>query len=272
MKPGKKCIYNVFGLNLRTSNPLLLSWEMEYKCMIVEDNLVEKDMLVSLLQDFEKLKLVAVCGNGMEAAQALQKMEVDIVFSDIDMPKLSGIGLLQSLKNPPVFIFTSAYKQYAAESYDLDVADFIVKPVVPSRLLRAVSKAIEHVERNRKQVLPSGPGKEIAQDFYINTSKGLVKVLVKEVAYIESVANYSKIYTIGGKHFLVLANLKSLEAQLPSDIFIRVHRQYIVNKENIKVINPTSVALDGNYEVPLSTTHRPGLMNAVAVLERLARK
>lgn len=234
--------------------------------------MVERDMLESLLQDIDNLKLVAVCGNGMEAAQTLQKMVVDIVFSDIDMPKLSGIGLLQSLKNPPVFIFTSAHKQYAADSYDLDVADFIVKPVVPSRLLRAVNKAIEHVERNRKQTLPAGPGKEIALDFYVNTSQGLVKVLVKDVAYVESVANYSKIFTTKSKHYLVLANLKNLEAQLPSDIFIRVHRQYIVNKGNITVINPATVTLEGDYEVPLSSTHRAELMNAVAVLERLARK
>jgi two-component system LytT family response regulator len=240
--------------------------------MIVEDNLLEKDMLESLLQEIDTIKVVAVCSNGVQAAQELQKTKVDIVFSDIDMPKLSGIELLKSLQNPPVFIFTSAHRQYAADSYDLDVADFIVKPVVLSRLLRAIDKAINLVEKNKRSLEPVESSKEIVSDFFVNTLQGLVKVLVGDVAYIESEANYSNIQTVNGNKHLVLANLKNLEAQLPSDCFIRVHRQFIVNKNNITIINQASVVLKGEYEVPLSNTHKRTLLDAVAVLERLAKK
>jgi two-component system LytT family response regulator len=245
---------------------------MEYKCIIVEDNLIESDLLESLIQEIDFLNIIGKYSNGLQAASILQTSEVDIVFSDIDMPKLSGIDLLKSLKKPPVFIFTSAHKHYAAESYDLDVADFIVKPVVLSRLLRAVEKAIEIIKVKGATSTEFTNTSEISTEFYINTSHGLIKILVKDVAYIESEANYSTIFTVKGVKHLVLANLKNLEAQLPSNLFTRVHRQYIVNKQNINVINQSTILLEGNYELPISSTFKKNLLESVPVLERLAKK
>jgi YesN/AraC family two-component response regulator len=117
-----------------------------YKCLIAEDNLLDRDGIALHLSKIDNLSIEAVCSNGLEAAAILQQKEIDIVFSDIDMPGLSGIALIQSLKQPPVFIFISAYPEYAAESYNLDVIDFIVKPVGSNRLMKAVNKAIEYIE------------------------------------------------------------------------------------------------------------------------------
>lgn len=250
---------------------------MKYKCLLAEDNTLDRDNLEMLLQKMEQLELVASCANGMEAAQELMKTPVDIVFSDIDMPELSGMSLLQSLRQPPVFIFISSYKDYAAESFDLDVVDFIVKPVLPGRLLRAVKKAVDHIETQKilQKVATAAPaGRE--EDFFIRTSDGLIKLQVNDVAYIESIGNFSKIHTVtSNKFYITLVSLKSLEQQLPADYFMRAHKQYIINKHNVTAIRNDVLALNGPFELPLSPLYRKAIIDAIAknkIMERQAGK
>ena len=123
---------------------------MKYKCIIVEDNILERDALELKLKKIENLSIQAVLADGLEAVSVLKTQPVDIVFSDIDMPDLSGIELLKSLKHPPVFIFISAHSHHAAESFELDVIDYIVKPVKMERLIKAVDKAIEYIHTKSK--------------------------------------------------------------------------------------------------------------------------
>jgi two-component system LytT family response regulator len=246
---------------------------MKYKCLLAEDNTLDRDNLEMLLQKMGLLEIVASCANGMEAAQELMKTPVDIVFSDIDMPELSGMGLLKSLTKPPVFIFISSYKDYAAESFELDVVDFIVKPVMPGRLLRAVKKAIEHIETQKiLQKEAAKPPAEQEEDFFIRTSDGLIKLQVQEVAYMESIGNFSKIHTVAAdRFFITLVSLKSLEQQLPPNRFMRAHKQYIVNKDNVTAIRNDMLALKGPYELPLSPLYRNAVIDAIAknkIIER----
>jgi len=247
---------------------------MKYRCLIAEDNLMERDTLEMLLQKMENIELIAVCSNGMEAAAILSTEQIDIVFSDIDMPQMSGINLLLSLANPPVFIFVSAHKEYAAESYDLDVVDFMVKPVMSLRLTRAVNKAIEHIENKKKMLAENIREREtqVSGTFIIRTSEGLVKLPVGEINYIKSIGNFSKLFLRDGKFHITLVSLKNLEVQLPAKKFFRIHKQHIVNIHNITVVDNASVTLHGNHEIPMSPLYSAALLQSFTSGDTIVRR
>lgn len=245
---------------------------MKYKCLIAENNVLERDMLEMLLRKIDQAEIVAVCADGMEALKVLNDQEIDIVFSDVDMPDLSGIGLLKSLKKAPVFVFISAFSQYAVDGFDLDVADFIVKPVMQERLIRAFNKAKDRLE-SRKETLPPVLIESASDDYiFIRTSEGLQKVMLKDINYIESLANFSRVHTTDGKHFMVLINLKNLESQLPAGSFIRVHKQYIINWPHVTVFNHSSITVAGKLELPVGETYRQALLDKMSVHRILERK
>src|SRR6478672_1990746 len=123
---------------------------MKYKCLVVEDNMLERDALELILKKIDNITVQACLSDGVQAVSYLKQHEIDIVFSDIDMPDLSGLELLRSMKHPPVFIFISAHSEHAAESFNLDVIDYIVKPVKIERLIKATDKAIEYIEAKKK--------------------------------------------------------------------------------------------------------------------------
>ncbi|MDQ7948358.1 MAG: LytTR family DNA-binding domain-containing protein [Pedobacter sp.] len=236
----------------------------KYTCIIVDDNEIERDAIEMQLRKINLLDIHATCSNGMEAVELLMNWQVDIVFSDIDMPELSGMDLLKSIKTPPIFIFITSYAQYAAESFDIDALDFIVKPATPERLLKATTKAIEYLDLKKQAANYTGTNTPLdAEDhFYIKETKGFTRLCYDEVIYIESMGDFSKIYTPNGKH-ITLVNLKNLEKQLPTS-FLRVHKQYIINLNQIATIANTEILLNHNYTVPISLTNRHELMEKVA--------
>ena len=189
---------------------------IKYRCLIAEDNLLERDLLEMYLRRIPQLEIAAMCENGLEAQQALASQDIDLVFSDIDMPVLDGFGLLRTLKKAPVFIFISSHSEYAVESYNLDVVDFMTKPVSFERLLKSVNKAIEYAELKtnalQKQLSIT---LEKENYFFIRESGDLVKLHFEEVAYMESMGDFSKIYSLQDKKHITLVNLKNLELQLP---------------------------------------------------------
>ena len=236
----------------------------KYKCLIADDNMMERDIMEMLISKIARLEIVAICENGLQAQQALTSQEVDIVFSDIDMPELSGIGLLKSLKNAPVFIFVSAHPEYAIEGYNLDVIDFIVKPVSLERVLKAANKAIEYLDLKKlSETKPPAVTLEDDNYFFIRESNDLVKLHFEEVAYIESMGDFSKIFTIDEKRHITLVNLKNLEMQLPPSCFTRIHKQYIVNHHHISAISTEELVVTSKYTLPLSQSLRQGLLDKV---------
>lgn len=230
-----------------------------YTCLIADDKLIQRDVMQLHLKKIANLRIAAVCANGLEAYEALLREPVDIVFSDIHMPELTGMELLKSLKTPPVFIFISDYPEYAAESYALDVIDYIVKPVTFERLLKAVNKAIEYIELKKQVNTPAG----VDDHFFIRESSDMVKLRFAEVLYIESMGNFSKIHMLAGKPHLALVILKNLESQLPAGMFTRVHKQYIINHAFIASIGAGDITLQGNVNVPLSQSYRQAIMDKV---------
>lgn len=246
---------------------------LQYKCIIADDNLLDRDVLEMYISKINLLKIEAVCSDGLMAAAALQEHEIDIVFSDIDMPNLTGLELLQSLKTAPVFIFISSYAEHAAESYSLDVIDFVVKPVSLARLMKAANKAIEYIELKKKinsatDNLNTIPLKEnidfTADHFFIKENYDYIKIAYADVIYIESMGNFSRLHTVQNKKHVTLVSLKNIEAHLSPQNFMRIHKQYIINLKHLESISSNGeVLLQGGHPIPLSNSYKNSLMDIV---------
>ncbi|RZL18992.1 MAG: response regulator transcription factor [Pedobacter sp.] len=244
---------------------------MQYNCLVADDNIIEQDIVALYISKIPTLRLVASCNNGAEAAKVLEEEDVDIVFSDIDMPGLSGINLLKGLKHPPVFIFITSFTDYAVESFELDAVDYIVKPLTFERFYQAANKAIEYIEvkrvlqNNGTQILTKGEETPVPEDdyFFIKQTHNITKLKYSEVIYVESMGDFSKIFTSPKDYFITLVSLKNLEQQLPAGKFMRVHRQFIVNTDRIVTIGGTSVSLDNKQIIPVGELYKQELLSRV---------
>ena len=248
-----------------------------YNCIIVDDSLIERDLMGFHISKIKTLNVIAECSNGLEAIEVIQNQDVDIVFSDIDMPDLSGIGLVKALKKKPVFVFITSYADYAVESFNLDVIDFIVKPASFERVFKAANKAIEYLELKKNQASSEITYETVsksntAQDyFFVKDSSGHIKVFFSDVSYIESMGDFSKIFTVQGKMHVVLVSLKNITEQLPVEVFMRVHKQFIVNVNHIVSVAPTEIFLSGNESVPLSSSYKADFMEKIVEQKTLKR-
>jgi len=246
---------------------------MRYNCLIIDDNEIERDLIEAYLSKFSQLHVVAVCEDGIAALQVLSDEDIDIVFSDIDMPDLSGIALLKSIKNPPVFIFVTSHLQHAIEGFELDALDFIMKPLSLERLLKSVNKATAYIDLKRKAI-PLSSEKTLNEDgvFFIKDAKGYTRLHYDEIIYVESFGDFSKFFTDQEMH-IALVNLKNLEPQLPNS-FYRVHKQFIVNFSRIISVSTYEIILENDFKVPLSPSYRDELISLVTdkTLVRSAKK
>lgn len=259
---------------------------MKYKCIIVEDNILERDALAVQVKKIDSLILKATLADGLEALERLKQDDIDIVFSDIDMPDLTGIQLLKSLKHPPVFIFISSHSEHAAESFNLDVIDYIVKPVRIDRLIKATNKAIEYIEAknntsasepSKTNPAPKSVANELVKTidaeeyFFIREKNAYIKINMGDVLYIESMGDFSRIVTTQQKTHLALISLKNLEKQLPEKWFLRVHKQFIVNILHIQHINSSDIRLASNDIIPVSVAYKQLLLDNVVNKKSLTR-
>lgn len=234
---------------------------MKYTCLIVDDNEIERDAIEMHLQKIDRLEIKFICANGLEAADILLNESIDIVFSDIDMPELSGMALLKSIKTAPIFIFITSFSEYATESFNLDAIDFIVKPASFERLLKASHKAISYLDLKRSATKIEAP--TLLEDhFFLKESKGLSKIKYTNLIYVESMGDFSKFFTPDHQH-ITLVNLKNIEKQLPPH-FLRVHKQYIVNIDHIEMISSNEIHLNYGFIIPISLANRQELLTKVA--------
>lgn len=223
---------------------------MKYKVLIVDDEEPARDLLVAYAQKMEELEIAAVKSNALDAKRIINNEEIDILLTDIQMDDLTGIDLVKTLKNPPITIFTTAYSEYALEGFDLDIADYLVKPISFQRFCKALDKAIELIQyKNSTKTLPQ---KEITEDkkttgksnyFFVKTNRKMVKVEYAEILFVESYGEYVKIYTKDDV-ILALQTTTFMEQMLPTEDFIRIHRSHIVNVNQIKEIAGNEVYID----------------------------
>jgi len=220
--------------------------EAKIKCLIVDDDPIGRGMMEGYVHRTPNLELVASCENAFEAMDVLQRQNVDVLLSDIEMPKLNGVELAKSLPHPPVIIFITAYNNYAADSYDLNVVDYLLKPVSYERFLKAVNKAAAQIEAAQKPaIMPAVVTTDNEYIFFKTDTKKFVKVAISEITYIESVKDYLKIHTLssGVKPVVVRSSMTAVEQKLPAAQFFRIHKSYIIALRHIKTVWASTVEM-----------------------------
>lgn len=248
----------------------------QYQCVIVDDERLARELLEKYIQKIPYLEITAICTNAIDAMQVLQKNNVDLLFLDIQMPNLTGIDFLRSLKDPPATIFTTAYSKFALEGFELSVVDYLLKPIEFDRFFKAISKAVERLEQkntseySEKSIVGNvSDDKNIVVDktdknekyFFIKTDYKLVKINIADVLYIEADQKYIHIYTEKEKYFTLLSLGKILES-LPTEQFIRIHRSYVINIEKIDSIEGNIVKIN-EYKIPISKGQRERFMDRI---------
>jgi len=223
------------------------------RCIVVDDEPLVRELLEDNINQIPFLELVKSCKNALEAFDTLQKGQIDIMFLDIQMPQLNGLQFLKSLHHPPLVIVVTAYDKYAVESFDLQVVDYLVKPFSFERFLKACSRAAE-LFRTQNSTLYSQAEK--SHDFFVNVEYTHVKIVAADIAYIEGLKDYIKIFlSSSSKPVLTRMSLKSIEAKLPVGTFVRTHKSYFVVISKITAIKRDFVCI-GATEIPISETFR----------------
>lgn len=239
------------------------------KCIAVDDEPLALHLLTGYIRKVPFLDLVATAGDAFEAAKLLQEHPVDLIFIDIQMPGLTGLQFIQSLAKRPMVIIITAYKKFAPEGFDLDVVDYLVKPVGLDRFMKACNKAQElHDLRTSANSgssantggAPGAPGApNAAEFFFVNVDYSLVKVIFNDIVWIEGSGDYVKIHLKSApKPLLVRTSAKTLEAELPPDRFLRIHKSYIVAVASITAVRKNSIFI-GELELPVGETYRDAL-------------
>lgn len=236
---------------------------MPIKCLIVDDEPLAIEILQSYVERVESLELVTTCSNAVQAFDVLKKEKVDLLFLDIQMPKLTGIEFLKALNPTPKVIFTTAYREYAVESYELNVVDYLLKPVGFDRFLMAINKVVEN-ESSLSEVIhsTSEPLQESDPFLFLKVDRKMVKVYLKDITYIESLKDYVRVKTGEGKEVVSLQRISYLEKKLPADCFKRVHKSYIVALKRIDAYSNTAIEVGGT-EVPIGRSYKSEVMKVL---------
>lgn len=226
------------------------------KCISVDDEPLALRLMEDYISKVSFLEPVAFCADGIEASKILQQRPIDLVFLDIQMPGLTGLDLIRSQPGKSMFILTTAYEKFALEGYNLDVVDYLLKPVEFSRFLQAANKAKELFDLRHNSLRQESTD----EYFFVNIEYSLVKVIINEVEWIEGVRDYVKIHLKTGKPLMVRMSMKSIEEKLPETKFIRIHKSYIVAIKSIHSIRKNSIFIGAN-ELPIGETYKPGIDN-----------
>jgi DNA-binding LytR/AlgR family response regulator len=233
---------------------------MNTSCIIVDDEPLAREGLERLVRETGFLELVALCSSAIEANRVLSAEKIELMFLDIQMPRMRGTDFLRTLEVKPEVIITSAHADFALEGFELNVLDYLLKPITPERFLKAVNRAREVLS---KEVL----SKEGAY-FFVRAGNGFEKIVFDELLFIEAAQNYCALHTTRGK-FLTLSTIHALEAQLPPDQFLRVQKSYIVSIPRIQSVNTLEVVI-GAHTIPVSKNYRDALLALVD--KRLLRR
>jgi DNA-binding LytR/AlgR family response regulator len=221
------------------------------RCIAVDDETPALDILEDNISRIPFLQLVTKCKNGYQAMDILREENIDLMFLDIEMPGLNGLRLLKELADKPMVIFMTAYRKYAADGYDLDVLDYLVKPVSFQRFLKAAHKALEYQELRQKDYI------------FIQSEYKLTKLFIHDILYIEGLGNYIKIHQASSSRpILSKQSMKSIGERLPAGKHIRVHKSFIVMVDKISSIHHESIMI-GKTEIPLSRFYRDEFFRVV---------
>ncbi len=245
---------------------------MKYNCVIVDDERPALKLLTAYINKLPHLKLVASCEDAFEAIAALQNHHVDILFLDIHMPEFTGIELLQSLKQKPQVVMTTAYREYAVEGFEMQVTDYLVKPFSFERFLQAVNKATQNLNKAKNtesnssstETLSDISEKKQETYFFVKTNHKMEKVPLHEILYIESMREYVSIQ-LSSRRFVVHQTMNAMEEKLSLPDFMRVHRSYIIGLNHIQTIMGNVLNINGK-EIPIGGSYRKSFFDQIEML------
>ncbi len=228
------------------------------KCMAIDDEPLALELLEDNISKVPYLQLVASCSNPLQAMKALEEQQVDLIFLDIQMPGLTGLQFIQSLSQKPMFILITAYEKYALEGFNLDVVDYLVKPVSLERFIKACNKARELYQL---KLQGNNQTHDKPADFiFVNVDYSLLKVVIDDIMWVEGLKDYIKIHLkSSSRPVITRMTMKSIEEQLPAAKFIRIHKSYIVAVAFITSVRKSTVMI-GPEELPVSDTYQEALM------------
>ncbi len=243
---------------------------MKINCLIVDDEALARKGLEKYVMEIDFLELKGICKNAIEANSIINQQKIDLLFLDIEMPMLTGIDFLKSLKDSPKVIFTTAYSNYAIESFEFDVIDYLVKPISFERFLQAANKAHKRIGIENPSPKTQEPAKEKEAEFiFIKTDKQLVKVFLDDILFVQSMQNYSRIVTKETAH-LTLVPLKKVSEILPDSEFLQVHKSYIIAKSKVEVILGNQIII-GEHKIPISRGIKDDVIS-ILVGKRILKK
>lgn len=234
-------------------------------CIAIDDEPLALELLEDNIRQVPYLNLVAKCSNAIDALQLLKETNIDLIFLDIQMPGLTGLQFIQSLTVRPMFILVTAYEKFALEGYNLNVVDYLVKPVSLDRFIRACNKAQELYELRKGNVSGNSEKNDNNDYFFINIDYSLVKVMYANIVYVEGLKDYIKIYLNDNpKPLVARLSLKSLEDELPAHIFMRVHKSYIISSNFITSVKKSSVMLSNKTDIPVGENYKDRIEKLVS--------
>ena len=233
------------------------------KCLVIDDEPPARDILKKYIAGIDLLHLAGECSNAVETLSFLQNNAVDLLFLDIKMPHILGTSFLRTLKNPPRVIFTTAFRKYAIEGFDLNAVDFLLKPISFERFLQAVNKVMQldiHVA-GKSNALPDALTEQSNPFLYFRADRKMVKVFLEDILFVESLKDYIKVVT-DQKVIISKQSISSLEEMLPKESFVRVHRSYIISINKIDSYN-TDIIEIGKKEIPIGRLYKQHVMEAI---------
>ena len=234
--------------------------EKTIRCLVVDDEPPAREILKRYILEMPGLVLAGECANAMQALNFLQQQPVDLVFLDINMPQLKGTDFLKIVKHPPKVIFTTAYAEYALEGYELDVVDYLLKPIQFDRFVKAVHKTLQSAA---DMIVNTTPASEVGQEafVYFRADRKMMKVMLRDIFYIESMKDYIKVFTANGI-IVTKQSMISVEAMLPVNHFIRTHRSFIVSLSRIKSFTHEIIEVD-KMQIPIGKLFRNKVMRVL---------
>lgn len=229
------------------------------QCIAIDDEPLALALLEDYISKVPYLHLVAKCQDAFEATRIMQEQEIDLIFADIQMPGLTGIQFIQSLSHRPMVILITAYEKFALEGYNLDVVDYLLKPVEMDRFIKACNKANELYQLKHAARQPAAHSQPHPTYFFVNADYSLVKVQFSDITWIEGLRDYVKIHLKStAKPLIVRSGIRAIEQELPADGFLRVHKSFIVSVDSITSVRKNSVFIH-EMEIPVGAVYRDAI-------------
>lgn len=230
--------------------------------MIVDDEPLARDLMRGHIEKLENFEIVADCNNAMKALSVLREKHVDLVFMDIQMPQITGLEFLKTLKHPPKIIITTAYREYALEGFELDVVDYLLKPITFERFLKSVNKYYQ-ISQDQVQMVPNVTSEKVMEEsfIYVKENKKVIKLYLSEIRYIEGLSEYVQIYTDKRK-IITKTSMTLMEEKLPTENFLRIHKSYIVPINKIEAFTANTIEIHGK-ELPIGRNFKNAVLNSL---------